>query len=283
MAELASFQNPDGGYGHGLEPDAHHAASSVLDTTHALQVMRRLGIAADHPQAQAAVRFLHANQDTTHHLWPIRPLMPPGTPAAPWWTYRGPDHWAKQMAEGTLNPTAEVLGYLIAYATNTKTKTDTDATNLKAVRATVQAHLAQTPDTLEMHDLLCVARLARTPGLDPDWAHTLIAHVRRAAAKNTDPDPTNWGAYAFKPWTLATHPDDPLLDDIDADLISAMLDHEIDRQGDDGAWAPAWDWHDKHPTHWPRAAQAWKGVLTEHMLRVLRHFGRLENPAASEG
>ena len=44
---LAVFQNEDGGFGHGLEPDLQSPNSSVLATTVAFQILRDLGIEAD--------------------------------------------------------------------------------------------------------------------------------------------------------------------------------------------------------------------------------------------
>ena len=40
---LAAYQNPDGGFGHGLEPDLRAPQSSVLCTSIALQILRELG------------------------------------------------------------------------------------------------------------------------------------------------------------------------------------------------------------------------------------------------
>ena len=48
LTELASFQNSDGGFGHGLEPDLQLADSSVLATTVALQHLRDLGVSSNH-------------------------------------------------------------------------------------------------------------------------------------------------------------------------------------------------------------------------------------------
>ena len=42
LAELGRFQNDDGGFGHGIEPDLQTPDSSVLGTTVALQTLRSL-------------------------------------------------------------------------------------------------------------------------------------------------------------------------------------------------------------------------------------------------
>ncbi|MEM9419325.1 MAG: hypothetical protein AAGA25_09790 [Planctomycetota bacterium] len=270
LRELAVFQNDDGGYGHGLEPDAQSEFSSVLDTTCALQILRRISIAQDHPQVQRALGYLETTFDAVLGLWPIRPMMPSGTPAAPWWTYRDPENWAEKMAEGALNPTAEALGYWIEF------RGDSRSAFVEQAESVVRDYLDQTQDALEMHDLMCVARLARTPGLEPEWATELMGRVARDTAAQVPAEPAKWGEYGLRPWGVAEAPDDVALAELPSGLVDAMLDHDIEGQGADGAWAPSWDWHGLHPEVWPHAAQAAKGILTEQMLRVLRHFGRIE-------
>ncbi|MBB6428670.1 hypothetical protein [Algisphaera agarilytica] len=270
LRELAAYQNDDGGYGHGLEPDARSALSSVLDTTCALQVLRRLKTAPDHPQVQQALEYLESAFDSELGLWPIRPMMPAGTPAAPWWTYRDSEHWAEKVAEGALNPTAEALGYWIEFGG------DAQPPFIEQAESTVRAYLGQHRNALEMHDLMCVARLARTPGLEPEWAAELMERVARETATQVPTDPAQWTAYGLRPWGVAEAPGDPALAELPSGLLDAMLDHDIDGQGTDGAWAPSWDWHGLHTDEWPHAARAAKGLLTEQMLRVLRNFGRIE-------
>ena len=45
VSELAEFQNADGGFGHGLEPDLRTPATSALATTVGMQTLREVGAA----------------------------------------------------------------------------------------------------------------------------------------------------------------------------------------------------------------------------------------------
>ena len=173
------------------------------------------------------------------------------------------------IAGCTLNPCAEVLGYLIEYGE------DADAPLVDTVSRGVARAVDGTAEALEIHDLLCLTRLTRTPGLDDGWRHRLTERITRDVAAQVNPDPTTWDGYGLKPWAVAEHPDDPLLGGLEPGLIDAMLDHELGRQEDDGGWPPFWDWGGLHPEAWPAARHAWKSILTEQMLRVLRAFGRL--------
>ena len=74
LAALAVFQNPDGGFGHALEPDLRTPASSVLATSVAFQVMAEVDAPADHPLVQGALAYLLASFDSAAHR---RPIIPP--------------------------------------------------------------------------------------------------------------------------------------------------------------------------------------------------------------
>lgn len=73
FSELAKYQNPDGGFGQGLEPDLRLQDSSALATTVGLQVLRELAAPEDHPLVQGAMRYLLNTYDETLEAWPIIP------------------------------------------------------------------------------------------------------------------------------------------------------------------------------------------------------------------
>lgn len=119
LAALAIYQNVDGGFGRGLEPDLSSPASSAIATSIGLRLLARLGAPSDHPMVQGAVRWLDANLDRTTGVWPI---IGPGVelaPHAPWWTWSqdmaGSDSVAGAKNGFRFNPTAEILGLLYLY------------------------------------------------------------------------------------------------------------------------------------------------------------------------
>ena len=105
LTELATFQNEDGGFGRGLEPDLQLADSSVLATTVALQILRDIGVQSDNELVQGAIRYLLATYDEGTKAWPIIPSNPDDAPHAPWWQY---DH---DLSKYLANPRAEIVGY----------------------------------------------------------------------------------------------------------------------------------------------------------------------------
>src|SRR5258708_666866 len=63
LAALTPFQNADGGFGHGLEPDIPSPASSGLATSIGLRLLVRAAAPANHPLVAGALRWAAAQID----------------------------------------------------------------------------------------------------------------------------------------------------------------------------------------------------------------------------
>ena len=84
-AELARFQNDDGGFGRALEPDLRTPTLSALATGIGLRMLKELKFLADHPMVQGAVRFLLATFDGQTQVWRVALRDANSFPHAPWW------------------------------------------------------------------------------------------------------------------------------------------------------------------------------------------------------
>ena len=154
LSALATFQNADGGFGHGLEPDVRSPHSSVICTSIAFQILRSLQVPVTHELVKTGLNYLLAqyNSQTVH--WRTIPPVADQSPHAPWWSNAA----SERYDDFSLNPTAEILGYLYDYADSVPAELITTVT--AKVLETVQAS-----DRLEMHDLLCCWRLVQTETL----------------------------------------------------------------------------------------------------------------------
>ncbi|MFI4975822.1 MAG: hypothetical protein ACHP84_14875 [Caulobacterales bacterium] len=206
IAELAPFQNLDGGFGHGLEPDLATPASSALATSIGLRLARRAGAGADHPMVRAALAWLAANLDGETGVWPIVPRAVEDAPHAPWWT------WSEQLAENwngfRFNPTAELLAALYVW------RAAVDPKVLAKAEAAMRRAIAETPVIDGAYDLKCAVRLAETTQAPADLRAALTALVVRSVADH-DPDdehlpalerPPVRGAWWSRRWDRAWTP-----------------------------------------------------------------------------
>ena len=264
LAALASYQNDDGGFGNSLEPDIRTSASSVIATTVGFQILREIRAPARHTLVQKGIEYLVATYDESQQVWPIIPPEVDESPHAPWWNYESS---AETFGQFLVNPRAEIVGYLHEFSDGVPTKL------LKPLTAVILEHLDSLPNEMEMHDILCLVRLAETealPNRDKVWeklARVAAPHVARNAEQLT--------GYVLKPLWLVSSPESPLAAELKEE-VEMNLDFEIEQQGGDGSWTPNFSWGDQYPEAWQTAKKEWQSRFTVDTLKMLRDFGRIE-------
>ena len=270
---LAAFQNPDGGFGHGLEPDARTGASGALATSVALHRMVEAGAPVDHPMVRAAVGYLKATIDPVARTWRIVPEAVIDAPHAPWWR---PEGLEERFESFVLNPKANLVAQLYALCPSAD-EPWLDGLAMDVVRE-VEARAAA---GLEMHDLIGVAHLLDAPHVAPSVRGRLLALALPIAQAAVGRNAEAWSGYGLKPLALAPKPESALAAALDAPL-RAQLDHLVATQAEDGAWWPVWSWGDDpalaadQADAWAVSRVAWAGMLTLDALRQLRAYGRLD-------
>ena len=257
---MAAFQNDDGGFGYGLEPDIDLHDSSVIATTVALQCCREVNASSDHPLVKAACAYLNATYDEESNNWPIIPANIDDAPHAPWWQFND------DLDERLANPRAEIAGYLYDYADHF-----TEAMRQR-VMAAVVTHLQDHPDEMDMHDLQCYVRFSETIGLPENIQTTTLEHLSRIVPPTVETDADQWHSYGLPPLTIVGSPLSPFAALFDDEIIEKNLDFLVATQDESGAWFPNWQWGE--PETWEATKQAWAGILTLRNMRVLRAFGR---------
>ena len=263
LDELAAFQNNDGGFGHGLEPDLQIPGSSILATTVALQHLRSLRVDADHPMVLGAMHYLMCTYNSTKLAWPFVPAQIDDAPHAPWWLYRA------DLTQYMVNPRTEIVGYLFDYPERVPTEMR------EGLLTAVIADLENLDRELAMHELLCCVRLVETENLPDDARDHLILLLRPLISTGVETDPKAWDGYVLKPLAVAPSPSS-LFANLLQNSIDENLDFEIDRQEKDGSWTPNWSWGETYPEAWLHAKRAWQGILTVDLTNALSAYGRVK-------
>jgi hypothetical protein len=265
---LGQYQNDDGGFGRSLEPDLRAPESSVLCTSIAFQILRALNASPENPLVSGGIRFLMVNLDREQYGWRIIPGTAEDSPRAPWWYQEGRE---EQFASFSLNPTAEILGYLFDYPA----KVEHDV--ISAVSGRVLRALSDLAK-IEMHDLLCCLRLFQTTTLPPEYRGQLFARIKVLMKDTIACDPEQWEGYSLRPLQVVHSPESPFMAGLEQD-VAANLDYEIASQNADGSWAVTWSWDDTFPEEWASAKMEWSGVITLEKLLTLKRFGRIKGVA----
>jgi hypothetical protein len=267
LAELARYQNEDGGFGNALEPDIRSSSSSVIATATALGHLRAMKATSAEPMVQRAVRYLLGRFDAQRQVWAMVTAAVEEAPHAPWWTYAE----IEQNFSGFLiNPTVGIVASLYDYPDLAP------AAWLRDLGEVVVARLEQSPDKMDLNDFHVALDLAEAAHLSGDLRTRVGAVLRRVIDQTVEHDPAQWGNYVLQPLAAAPRPDSLLAPLIDRNLIETNLDYLVANQTDDGAWPLAWNWAFVDAAAWAQAEREWRGMLAVNHLRTLLAFGRIE-------
>ncbi|MFD1019994.1 hypothetical protein [Thalassobacillus hwangdonensis] len=262
---LASYQNEDGGFGHGLEPDFRLPASSPLATSVALQTL----IHHDHlPSARImikeAIRYLERSFHADRSGWYAVPPEVNDYPHAFWWTVHENGmswidaHWG--------NPSAEIIGYLLRYK-NMVTELPIDELERIALN-----HLMNLQTFESEHEIYCYLRFFR---LHPELrSPTIDEQLERAVKQQIRYDQEAWKDYVPSPMKFIQHPGESLLG-IPVEEINKNLDFLADRLKESHCIEPTWEWND-YKEDWEKAKMEWSAILTLEAIDQLRSYERIQ-------
>lgn len=270
--ELAAFQNADGGFGRGLEPDVRSPASSVLATATALHILRQLHTPAQHPLVSDAIAWLSNAYDPNLQSWSLVPPAVEDAPHAPWWNQEG---LADRFNGFRINPRAEVLGYLFEFG---EVADAAALSQRNELAAQVVGDLLENTTSLNDNEFVCCQRLVDSPGLPERYAVDLQRWLLRMAEGVIVTDPSRWGEYVLQPLQVAPNRSAPMGIPL-SHILPANLDYVIQSQGTDGSWSPPWTWYGNYTDDWPQAERDWRGVLTLERLEWLHAYDRIAHAA----
>ena len=257
LAELAHYQNSDGGFGHGLEADFRLAASSPMATSVGLQYAVTVNAPPEHPMVVGAMRYLVSTYNSAGNYWPVTFLDVNDEPHAPWWHLKEvcapPDSdWP--------NPNAELAGYVYRY--DSLIPPDLLAVIGKRVVQSLEQGGGMTAPT-KFYNILCWQRSLQ---YFPSEIHALIVTRMRVAAHQLPLTPED--LMEVNVGWLAPTPDSVIAQEL-PDKVNELLEREITRQSADGGWWPTWEWG-QYPEVWAIARQEWAGSITAEVLLALQ-------------
>jgi hypothetical protein len=113
--------------------------------------------------------------------WRIIPESAENSPRAPWW-YQAESK--KRFRKFSLNPTAEILGYLYDYPHQVPARI------LALVKTQVPSEL-ESLNEIEIHQLICCVRLLQTPLLPEEYQQQVFLRVRELIDRTVSRDPTH--------------------------------------------------------------------------------------------
>ena len=247
LAALDAHRNPDGGYGHALEPDVRSPHSETTSTLAALELLDELGLRGC-AQAVAALDWVGSVMTGDGGV----PFMLPaseGWPRAPW------------MASGD-EGCHLTFGYVAQAARHGLTPAW-----LGRAQAWCDDRLDR-PEELGGYQLKYALKLLDTCSDDPLCEERMGALGRHVGPDGTVAVEGGTDDERLRPLVLSPAPESASRGLFRQEHVEADLDALAAGQQDDGGWT--FDW-----AAWcPGQELEWRGALTVDALRTLQRHGR---------
>lgn len=244
VAALRPYENPDGGYGHALEPDLRGEASQPVPTQHALEYLHEAGAARGPAVARIGDYLVSVTADGGGVPFVLPSVR--DAPHAPWWQ-------AADDPPAAVNPTAALAGLLH--------RAGSDHPWLGPATDFCWRRLDGLDAEPGPYDVLAVLTfLDSVP--DRERAEKTFARLRDALASAARSDHQGPLDFAPRPGGYGRRL-------FGSEAVDAALDALVDAQGDDGGWDVGF------PIWTPITRPEWRGVATVESLLTLRAYDRL--------
>ena len=264
---LEEYQNSDGGFGKGIEPDFRLIDSSPMGTSIGL---RYLNLLEQNDRAQKmiikAIEYLESTYDNKRNGWYSVPATVNDYPHAPHWTYR-------RDIEMTLidyswgNPTAELIGYLYKYRKYLR-KIDVFSLLNYAIE-----NLNKQTEFISEHNIFCYIKMYNI--IDKQYSSKIEDTIGLAISQLININEEEWTGYVPTPLKFIDF-DSRNFFGIENKHIDNNLDYLVNNLEKDGRIFPTWEWDD-YLNEWENARKEWIGDLTLNAMLSLKKFNRIEN------
>jgi hypothetical protein len=249
-AAVAAYRNPDGGFGHALEPDVRAPESMPLHCEIALRALRDAGI-RDAALATGVAEYLGSIAEPDGPVPLVtRKIL----------DYPRAAHWNDPQPTGdSPNPIAALAGLLLYQG----------ITHPWLTRATAWCGQRLDHPIGEAHEILAALTFLDYAPDRPRARELAIQFARNAEHARWFILKPGSSDYGLTPLHLCPRPDAIARPAFPDDLLNAHLDDLAARQQDDGGWPIAWT----APS--AAAEMEWRGRWTLEALACLRGWDRI--------
>lgn len=254
LFELQKYQNEDGGFGHGLEPDIRMPFSSVAATDIAIFA---LDFVKDHDlkeqMIEQIVHYYEENFDYSVKAWKMVPPMVDEFPRAVWWNYENVDGFTYG------NPNPEIIGFLYQ---NRKYLTKIDI--ISQMNKVIDYINDQFVKEATMHSIQSVLQFYKR--VDKDVKNLIKAKLQRVIDAELEKTNGNWDEYSFEPYLVASI--DKLLLSNHLEQLESNLHFNLQKLNS-GLIEPTWNWY-QYEDVFEEVRHEWSGYLTLKVVQALR-------------
>ncbi|MEK3794266.1 hypothetical protein MKX42_21235 [Paenibacillus sp. FSL R7-0204] len=274
LAELAYYQNRDGGFGNGLEADSWNPHSSPYTTVSAIHILRNVNYTdTKHPIMQGIIRFLESGAYFSNDYWFFSVPSNNDYPHAPWWTFNDESNKVE-----SIGVTAEIVSFILNF---------TDPGSSIYQKAMQVSHqLINKLKTLDNYGDMGIAgcctlldtvqQCSLADILEYDFLQDTL---RKLVYESIEKDICKWVYYGVRPSNYITSPGSRFYSGNEA-WIHQELDYLIDTKPGEDVWGINWSWFQNNEVYAKEFAISenwWKAAKAIEKTKLLRDFGRLDS------
>ena len=271
---LSIYQNRDGGFGHGLEPDSLNPYSSPLQTSEALKILKHVGYNdsnLDDMGEYIVNRALHYIYYYCVKDGKINPNVPSNNdfPHASWWEYNENffDTWR-------YNPTA-VLVAMTLHFTKENDKYYKKAYEL--VPTILDSFMSDTKENVDKHYLINVVELydvITTKNIFKEYHEPLKENINKRIDDLMTKDDSKWNDYSSNLPLELIQLDTFLNSEERRELVDKNLDFLLDSRDSNGLFEVTWNWGNDYEEFELQKVK-WAGLILVNNLIFFKKYNRI--------
>ncbi len=266
---LSFYQNEDGGFGHGLEPDFLNPDSTPIATWAATEILKEIGFSdKNHPIVLGILRYLDSGRhfDDEHKQWLNTVPANNDHPHAIWWEYNGND-------EFRYNPTAALAAFVLEYADKNSVIYNKCC---KIAEQAIEWFVNAVPFH-EQHVTSCFIELFNTLAKKNVITADISLFGRKLKEQvryNICAEKEKWATeYVTKPSNFNITRD-TIFYEGNEELAEYECDFIKEVQSDDGSFPVTWQWWTDYKEY-EVSANFWRSAITISNMRYLKAFDML--------
>jgi hypothetical protein len=259
LDELKKFQNPDGGFGHGLEPDVRNPNSSPIASWVATELLTEIGCwNMQLDIVQDLVTYLSNTEQKDGHWFKSSIESNNDHPRAIWWNF-DPD---KKVS--IYNPSAALYGFLVLV---------TDDLHAKKKLKEIFSYFINDGD-LEMHDLNVLVRAVQYAWMaDMDITDGIIEKVKQQIQRGCkDFIEGNRSDYVLRPSVFFPNFHLPFFSDF-IDVLKLESGWLMENPSADGTWPVPWNWY-QFEEEFEKIKPEWMSDMIVRNLRLIHRMNK---------
>ena len=274
LEAMLFYQNEDGGFGNGFEPDNWNPNSTPYMTMFAIDILKNIGATdVNHLVLSGILRFLDSGTHFTEKGWDWSIPTNDEYPHAPWWNY-DPEHSVQEFGLS-----AEIASFILQVCEKNSSLYNKGITVAKYIieRLKISIECNAEGGNVTGANMLLEA-LQKLDLLGELNGEFLPEAVKKMISSAIVTDSSKWEEYGGRPLGFIETPNSVYYNEY-KDIVQKELDYLIESRSKQGVWGLTWTWFDnieKYEKAWAISENWWKCLVAIGNLRYLKNFDRLE-------